>query len=139
MPLMTSLTSVCAPKPIATPTTPALAISGADLDAERGQAHERRDDDDHHEKHVAQDRQQGAQARAPAVLLERQFARARQRRCTRVSITALMTFQRKSATRTTMMAVTSAAHDARDQRVAARDIADIDVPAHRRARRSRRR
>ena len=37
MPLMTSLTTVCAPKPTATPRMPAPAIKRTDLDAECGE------------------------------------------------------------------------------------------------------
>ena len=62
MPLITSLTSVCAPKPIATPITPAPAISGPISYADRREGHQDRHDDDDDEQHVPHDRQKRAQA-----------------------------------------------------------------------------
>ncbi len=43
---MMSLTSVCEPKPMATPKTPAPAISGPTLDPEAGKNHHAGDDRD---------------------------------------------------------------------------------------------
>ena len=67
MPLMTSLTSVCAPKPMATPTTPAPAISGPISTPSADSAIRTRHDEQHDEDDVAQDRQQGAQPGAGVV------------------------------------------------------------------------
>ncbi len=65
MPLMTSLTRVCEPKPMATPTMPAPAISGPISTPERRQGHHHGDDRQHHEEHIAEDRQQRSQPRLP--------------------------------------------------------------------------
>mgnify|MGYP003694178027 CR=1 FL=1 len=57
---MTSLTSAWLPNPIATPTTPAPASSGADVDADMGQDDQRGHDDDHAQYRGAKQRQQRA-------------------------------------------------------------------------------